>query len=90
MVGAASSSSKAISKTIEVLRGEQNVVSTVLQFTSKADNRTDSGVDYTRLSLVVNIEIVRKAEYGMRIIHMENETQHLYSDYQSLEFHYNE
>jgi hypothetical protein len=90
LVGATTASSKEISKTTEVLHGEQNVASTVLQFTSKADNRTDSGVDNTRLSLVVNIEIVRKAEYGMRIIHMENETQHLHSDYRSLEFHYNE
>jgi hypothetical protein len=90
LVGASSSSSKAISKTIEVLRGEQNVASTVLQFTSKADNRTDSGVDNTRQSLVVNIEIVRKAEYGMRVIHMEKETQHLHSEYRSLVFHYNE
>lgn len=90
MVGAIAASSKAISKTTKVLHDKQNVVRTVFQFTSKANNRTDSGVDYTRPSLVVNIEILRKAEYGMRIIHMKNEVQHLYSDYQSREFHYNE
>jgi len=44
-----------------VLRGEQNVVNTVLQFTSKARSRIDACVDYTRPSLAVEIEQLKKA-----------------------------
>jgi signal transduction histidine kinase len=43
------------------LHGEQNVVNTVLQFTSKAKSRIDACVDYTRPSLAVEIEQLRKA-----------------------------
>jgi two-component system, OmpR family, sensor histidine kinase VicK len=45
----------------EVLRGGQNVVNTVLQFTSKARSRIDACVDYTRPSLAVEIEQLKKA-----------------------------
>ncbi|MDQ3902301.1 MAG: ATP-binding protein, partial [Thermoproteota archaeon] len=41
--------------------GEQNVISTVLQFTSKAKSRIDACVDYTRPSLTIEIEELRKA-----------------------------
>ena len=51
----------AISGSTEVLHGEQNVVNTVLQFTSKAKSRIDACVDYTRPSLAVEIEQLRKA-----------------------------
>ena len=54
-------SSKAICGRTEVLHGEQNVVNTVLQFTSKAKNRIDACVDYTRPSLVVKFEQLRNA-----------------------------
>src|ERR687887_846039 len=57
----ATSSSDAISERTEVLHGEQNVVNTVLQFTSKAKSRIDACIDYTRPSLVVEIEELRKA-----------------------------
>src|SRR5919198_6740819 len=57
----ATSSSDAISERTEVLRGEQNVVNTVLQFISKAKNRIDACVDYTRPSLAVEIEQLKKA-----------------------------
>jgi signal transduction histidine kinase len=57
----ASPSSDAISESTEVLHGEQNVVNIVLQFTSKAKNRIDACVDYTRPSLAVEIEELRKA-----------------------------
>ena len=69
MVGAtALSSSKAISKTTEILHGEQNVVNTI-QFTSKANNIIDACVDYTMpSSLVVKIQILGKAEHRMRLI----------------------
>src|ERR671930_2179371 len=50
-----------MSETTEVLHGEQNVVNTVLQFTSKAKSRIDACVDYTRPSLAVEIEELRKA-----------------------------
>ena len=50
-----------ISKRTEVLHGEQNVVNTVLQFTSKAKSRIDACVDYTRPSLAIEIEQLRKA-----------------------------
>jgi signal transduction histidine kinase len=43
------------------LHGEQNVVNTVLQFTSKAKSRIDACVDYTRPSLAVEIEQLKKA-----------------------------
>jgi hypothetical protein len=46
-------SSEAVSERTEVLQGEQDVVNTVLQFTSKAKNRIDACVDYTRPSLVI-------------------------------------
>ena len=51
----------AVSERTEVLHGEQNVVNTVLQFTSKAKSRIDACVDYTRPSLAVEIEQLRKA-----------------------------
>ena len=57
----AEASSDAISKRTEVLQGEQNVVRTVLQFTSRAKSRIDACVDYTRPSLAVQIEELRKA-----------------------------
>jgi two-component system sensor histidine kinase VicK len=54
-------SSDAIIERTEVLHGEQNVVNTVLQFTSKAKSRIDACVDYTRPLLAVEIEQLRKA-----------------------------
>jgi signal transduction histidine kinase len=57
----APSSSDTISERTEVLHGEQNVVDTVLQFTSKAKSRIDACVDYTRPSLTIEIEELRKA-----------------------------
>jgi hypothetical protein len=51
----------AISERTEVLHGEQNVVDTVLQFTSKAKSRIDACVDYTRPSLAVEVEQLRRA-----------------------------
>jgi two-component system sensor histidine kinase VicK len=56
-----SPSSGAISERTEVLHGEQIVVNTVLQFTSKAKSRNDACIDYTRPSLIVEIEQLRKA-----------------------------
>src|ERR687887_1451072 len=50
-----------MSETTEVLHGKQNVVNTVLQFTSKARSRIDACVDYTRPSLTIEIEELRKA-----------------------------
>jgi two-component system, OmpR family, sensor histidine kinase VicK len=55
------SSSDTISKRTEVLYGEQNVVNTVLQFTSNAKSRIDACVDYTRPSLAIEIEQLKKA-----------------------------
>jgi two-component system, OmpR family, sensor histidine kinase VicK len=54
-------SSDTISETTEVLYGEKNVVNTVLQFTSNAKNRIDACVDYTRPSLAIGIEELKKA-----------------------------
>ncbi len=51
----------AISKRTEVLHGEQNVVNTVLQFTSRAKSRINACVDYTRPSLAVEIKELSKA-----------------------------
>ena len=54
-------SSNAVNERTEVLHGEQNVINTVLQFTFNAESRIDACVDYTRPSLVVEIERLRKA-----------------------------
>lgn len=54
-------SSNAVNGRTEVLHGEKNVVNTVLRFTSNAENTIDACVDYTRPSLVVEIERLRKA-----------------------------
>ena len=54
-------SSNAVNGRTEVLHGEQNVINTVLQFTFNAENTIDACVDYTRPSLVVEIERLRKA-----------------------------
>jgi hypothetical protein len=53
--------SDAISERTEVLHGEQNVVNTALQFTSKAKSRIDACVDYTRPALAVEVEQLREA-----------------------------
>ncbi len=44
-----------------MLHDEQNVVNTVLQFASKAKSRIDACVDYTRPSLAIGIEQLKKA-----------------------------
>jgi hypothetical protein len=54
-------SSEVIGGRTAVLHGEQNVVNTFLQFASKAKNRIDACVDYTRPSLVVNFDKLRNA-----------------------------
>jgi signal transduction histidine kinase len=51
----------AVNGTTAVLHGEQNVVNTVLQFTSRAKSTIDACVDYTRPSLAVEIEQLRNA-----------------------------
>jgi hypothetical protein len=56
-----SASPEAINKRTEVLHGERNVVNTVLQFISKAKSKIDACVDYTRPSLAIEIEQLRKA-----------------------------
>ncbi|HEY7572299.1 MAG TPA: hypothetical protein VH796_13110 [Nitrososphaeraceae archaeon] len=56
-----SASSKALGGRTEVLCGEQNVVNTLLQFASKAKNRIDACVDYTRPSLVIKFDQLRNA-----------------------------
>jgi hypothetical protein len=45
----------------EVFHGKQNVINTVLQFTSNAKSRIDACVDYTRPSLSIEIEHLKKA-----------------------------
>jgi signal transduction histidine kinase len=61
LIAEAGSSSDTISQKTEVLHGEQNVVDTVSQFTSKAKSRIDACVDYTRPLLTIEIEKLRKA-----------------------------
>jgi hypothetical protein len=56
-----SSSSDTFNERTEVLHDEQNVVNTVLQFASKAKSRIDACVDYTRPSLAIGIEQLKKA-----------------------------
>ena len=45
----------------EIFHGEQNVVNTVLQFTSKTKSRIDACIDYTRPSLAIKIEQLKKS-----------------------------
>jgi signal transduction histidine kinase len=52
---------KVVNEKTEVLRGEQRVVNTVLQFTSKASSTIDACVDYTRPSLTVEVEQLKNA-----------------------------
>jgi phospho-acceptor domain-containing protein len=61
------SSSDTISEKTEVLHGEQNVIGIVLQFTSEAKSRIDACVDYTRPSLTIEIEELRKAFLDAKI-----------------------
>jgi two-component system sensor histidine kinase VicK len=57
----AAASSDTISERTEVIHGEQNVVNTVLQFTSNAKSRIDACVDYSWPSLAIEIEHLKKA-----------------------------
>ena len=57
----ASPTSDTIRERTEVLHGEQNIVNTVLEFAYKAKNRIDACVDYTRPSLAIGIEELKKA-----------------------------
>jgi two-component system, OmpR family, sensor histidine kinase VicK len=54
-------SSGTIRERTEVLHNEQNVVNTVLQFVSNAKNRIDACIDYTRPSLFLEIDQLKKA-----------------------------
>jgi two-component system sensor histidine kinase VicK len=54
------SSSDTIRERTEVLHGEQNVVNTVLRFVSNAKSRIDACIDYTRPSLTIEIEEIKK------------------------------
>jgi phosphatidylserine/phosphatidylglycerophosphate/cardiolipin synthase-like enzyme len=56
-----SPSSYTIRERTEVLHGEQNVVNTVLGFVSNAKSRIDACIDYTRPSLAIGIEELKKA-----------------------------
>jgi signal transduction histidine kinase/CheY-like chemotaxis protein len=58
---ATAASSDKISERTEVLHGKQNVINTVLQFTSNAKSRIDACVDYSRPSLAIEIEQLEKA-----------------------------
>ena len=53
--------SDAISERTEVLHGRQNVINTVLQFTSNANSGIDACVDYSRPSLAIEIEQLKQA-----------------------------
>jgi two-component system, OmpR family, sensor histidine kinase VicK len=55
------SPSDTIRERTEVLHGQQNVVNTVLRFAYKAESRIDACIDYTRPSLAIGIEQVKKA-----------------------------
>jgi two-component system, OmpR family, sensor histidine kinase VicK len=63
----ATSTSDTIREKTEVLHGEQNVIDTVLHFTFKAKSRIDACVDYTRPSLTIEIEELRKAFLDAKI-----------------------
>jgi signal transduction histidine kinase len=54
-------SSHTIRERTEVLHGKHNVVNTVLQFTSNAKSRIDACIDYSRPSLAIEIEQLKKA-----------------------------
>jgi two-component system sensor histidine kinase VicK len=54
-------SSHTIRERTEVLHGKHNLVNTVLQFTSNAKSRIDACIDYSRPSLAIEIEQLKKA-----------------------------
>jgi two-component system, OmpR family, sensor histidine kinase VicK len=65
----------------EVLYGEQNVVNTVVGFTSRTKRRIDACVDYTRPSLAIEIEQLKKAfldakNRGVRLRYVTEITEH--------------
>jgi two-component system sensor histidine kinase VicK len=53
--------SDTVAQRTEVLEGEQNIVNTILQFTSNTKNRIDACVDYSRPYLAIEIEQLKKA-----------------------------
>src|ERR687887_98986 len=55
------SPSDVISERTEVLDGGQNVINTILQFVYNTKTRIDACIDYTRPSLAIQIEQLRKA-----------------------------
>jgi signal transduction histidine kinase len=64
----------------EVLHGKQNVLDTVIQFTSKTKSKIDACVDNTRPSLVIGIEQLRKAfvdakNRGVRLTYITEVTE---------------
>jgi hypothetical protein len=76
-----SSSSDRISDRTEVLKGEQNVVNTVLQFVSNAKNGIDACIDYSRPYLAIEIERLKKAfldarRRGVKLRYVTEITEH--------------
>jgi hypothetical protein len=56
-----SSPSDIITQRTEVLTGEQNIVNSILQFVSNTKSGIDACIDYSRPSLTIEIEQLRKA-----------------------------
>jgi hypothetical protein len=52
----------------EVIRGTENVIDTVLKFTSNAKIKIDACLDYTRPALVIEIEPIGKSLILHRVI----------------------
>jgi hypothetical protein len=44
----------------KLLEGDQSVVTTILQFVSNTKDRTDACIDYSRPSLAIEIEELKK------------------------------
>jgi two-component system, OmpR family, sensor histidine kinase VicK len=53
--------SDTITHMTKVLEGDQNVINTILQFVSNTKVRIDACIDYSRPSLVIEVEELKKA-----------------------------
>jgi two-component system, OmpR family, sensor histidine kinase VicK len=70
-----------ITETTKVLEGDQNVVNTVLQFLSNTQGRIDACIDYTRPSLTIEFERLKKAfldakSRGVKLRYVTEITEH--------------
>jgi two-component system, OmpR family, sensor histidine kinase VicK len=75
------SSSDRIAQRTEVVKGEQNIVNTILQFVSNTKSGIDACIDYSRPFLAIEIEQLKKAfldakRRGVKLRYVTEITEH--------------